>query len=387
MVPFPGKGPAGRVRTGLHLVITVSHGFETYLAGQPQWLARRFDVTLISAPSAGLEAAGRAEGVRTRAVPMTRTISPARDVGALLRLYRIFRRDRPALVQSYSPKAGLLAMVAAWAAQVPVRVHGIIGMPLMEAGGVRARLLRWTERLTYVFATHLTCNSASLRDWIEIQLSRRRIEVIGHGSINGVDTGRLRPPTEVERRRARAELGLDADACVFAFVGRVARDKGVAELCDAFAALPAGGPAQLLIVGGDEDSLAAELHDRFATHPDVIRVGWRTDVRPAYWAADVLVLPSYREGMPNVLLEAAATGLPLVATDIGGCNEIIRHGENGLLVPVKDSAALAAAMDKLREPAPRLAMGARGRQRVVRDYDHETFCRQLLSQYCQWVAV
>lgn len=380
-------GSAAVSKPRLHVVATVSHPFETYLAGQAKQLAENFEVTLVSAPSSGLFSAGRIEGARTHAVPMTRSISPARDLVALLRLFWLFRRDRPSLVQSYSPKAGLLAMTAATVARVPVRVHGIVGMPLMEATGVRAQVLRWTESLTYALATHLTCNSVVLRDWIRANLTRRRISVIGNGSINGVDTERLRPPTTVEREQARQQLGLQPRSCVFAFVGRLVEDKGVVELIDAFTALRPGDPVQLLLVGDQEDeSLPTRLLRQMESDPRIVRIGWRRDVRPAYWAADVVVLPSYREGLPNVLLEASAVGLPLVATNINGCNEVVRQGENGLLVPVRDVDALAAALEQMRDSRCRREMGSRGRERVVRDFDHRAFCAQLLDRYTGWAT-
>lgn len=361
--------------------MTVSHGFETYLAGQPRRLAEHFDVTLVASPGPGLVGAADAEGVHSRPLPMERKISPLRDLRALVRLYRILRTDRPDIVQSYSPKAGLLTMIAAYVARVPVRVHGIIGMPLMEASGPRGLLLRWCEQFTYALATHVTCNSQNLRTWIGHHLSSRAIEVIGHGSVNGVDLDRLRPPTDDERRSARVSLGLAPDRCVFTFVGRLVEDKGIGELIAAFSSLPAG-LATLLLVGDEEgEGLSAAVRTTIATHEHVVHIGWRGDVRPAYWATDVLVLPSYREGMPNVLLEAAATGLPLIASDINGCDEIIHPEVNGLLVPIKNSVALRRAMESLINPAIRQAMGKQSRQVVAEQYDHHAFCNELIARY------
>lgn len=384
----PGRG-TGASRPGLHLVTTVSHGVETYLAGQPRRLQERFDVTLVCSPSSGLRQSGRREGVAVAAVPMTRRITPLRDALALLRLVRLFRRARPAIVQTYSPKAGLVGMAAARLARVPVRVHGIIGLPLMETSGLRARVLRLTERLTYLNATRLTCNSAGLRGWVQQHLSARPVDVIGAGSVNGVDTTLLRPATAAEREAARADLGLTGAGCVFVFLGRLVRDKGVSELVDAFEAVHAADPAcRLLLVGDyDDDTLPAATRSRMADHPGIQHVGWRSDVRSMYAAADVLVLPSYREGMPNVVLEAAAMALPVVATDINGSNEVVVDGVSGLLVPVKDSTRLAAAMRQLLAAPDRAAMGQRGRSLVEAQFDHVTFCRRLADYYDELLAV
>lgn len=378
------RGTSGD-RPGLHLVTTVSHGMETYLAGQPRQLGARFDVTLVSSPSAGLQEAGRREGVPVVGVPMTRRITPGRDARAMLRLYRHFRRSRPVIVQTYSPKAGLIGMTAARLARVPVRVHGIIGLPLMEARGVRAHVLRLAERLTYISATRLLCNSVGLRGWVNTNLTRRPIDVIGRGSVNGVDTVALRPASASERQLARRALGLEEQDCVFVFLGRLVRDKGVAELVDAFRAVhDVDARSRLVLVGDYEDeSLPRAVHHAIVAHPAILHVGWCQDVRPMYAAADVLVLPSYREGMPNVVLEAAAMALPVVATDINGSNEVVVDGENGLLVAAKDADALAAAMQRLLVDADRRRMGQRGRSQVEADFDHATFCARLSDYYDQ----
>lgn len=370
-------------RPGFHLVTTVTHGVETYLAGQPRRLNERFAVTVVSSPGEGLEHVQRQEGVHTVPVSMTRRITPARDAVALMRLYGVFRRARPAIVQTYSPKAGLLGMLAARLAGVPVRVHGIIGLPLMEAGGGRALVMRAAERLTYASATHLTCNSAGLRSWIHGRLSKRPIDVIGRGSINGVDTRALAPATMVEKSSARDAIGVLDDGCVFVFVGRLVRDKGIGELLEAFVAVHEVDPrSRLVLVGDYEDgSVLSTVRHLIETHPGVIRTGWRKEVRPLYAAADVLVLPSYREGMPNVVLEAGAMALPVVATDINGSNEVIADGENGLLVPPKDSRSLAAAMIRVLDADLRQAMSLRSRAVILADFDHERFCGQLSAFY------
>lgn len=374
------------MKARLHLVLTVSRGFETYLADQPRRLSRDFDVTLIASPGPGLDQVGAAEGVRVRGVSMTRSISPWRDLRALVALFVIFRRDCPVIIQSYSPKAGLLAMVAGWAARVPVRVHGIIGMPLIEAHGVRAAILVCAERLTYAFATHLTCNSEVLRGWVYDHLSRRPIDVVGNGSVNGVDTTTFRPPRDDERREAREHLGLHSDNVVFAFVGRLVPDKGITELISAFSKLPSDCPTQLLLVGDDDGQRRRDVMDLIAVTPGVLHAGWHSDVRAAYWAADVLVLPSYREGMPNVLLEAGATGLPVIATDINGCNEVVVDGVNGILVPVRDVKALSAAMSQLCDARRREDMGSRSREPVVANFEHVAFCNEIALRYQGWLA-
>lgn len=378
-------------RPGLHIVTTVSQSLYTLLAGQPARLSRGFDVTLVASPGLDLDAVGGRERVSTYEVHMARSITPVSDLRALWRLYRWFRRSRPLIVQSYTPKAGLLAMMAAWLAKVPIRVHGIVGMPLMEARGLRRHLLALTERTTYVMATHLTCNSRGLRAWVEAHLSPRRpIRVVGAGSINGVDTGHFAPASLAVRQDERRQLGIGAEDTVIVFIGRVVRAKGVEELLQSFDKLrQVQSDLVLVIVGDQEETLDPLSHaavERLRAGSGVIPVGWREDVRPLLAAADICVLPSYREGLPNTLLEAAASGLPVVASDINGCNEVVQHSRTGVLVPPKNVNALYNGLKELLDPALRQKMGEAAQERVAELYDHERFCDALIGYYQELLA-
>jgi glycosyltransferase involved in cell wall biosynthesis len=372
----------------LHIVTTVPRSIYTLLTNQPHQLSLRFDMTLIASPGPDLEASGLREGVRAHGIPMSRGITPIADLVALWRLYWWFRHEHPQIVQSYTPKAGLLAMTAACLARVPIRVHGIVGMPLMEAQGWRRHLLAAAERATYSMATNLLCNSIGLRLWVEENLSPKRvITVVGNGSINGVDLDCFRPASEELRQKERSRLGIAGDATVFVFLGRLVPAKGVAELLQTFSLLRQNHENVVLLIVGDPE---AELHplshqamDRIAAGGGVIHVGWRDDVRPLLAAADVCVLPSHREGLPNALLEAAASGLPALASNINGCNEVIEHGRTGLLVPAKDVQALHEGLELMLDPGIRRAMGAAARARVGALYDHKGFCRELMDWYIE----
>lgn len=370
----------------LHILATVPQSLGILLRGQPRFLSQRFDVTLVCAPGPEIEAIERAEGVPVATLPLTRRITPREDALALAKLTRHFRRHRPDIVQTYTPKAGWLGMMAARAARVPVRVHGVVGMPLMEARGLRAAALTATEKLTYACATHLTANSFGLRDWIHEHLSPRPFEVLGHGSINGIDVEHFHDRwTDDARAATRAEHGLGPEHLVFVFVGRLVRDKGLGELVRAFDAVHRDAPhTRLMLVGDPEpelDRLPADVVQALERHPGIVRTGFAADVRPLVAAADVFVLPSYREGLPNSLLEAGAMGLPAVTTDINGCNEVVRDGDNGRLVPAKDAAALQAALRELLDPARRGALAARARPSVVERYDQRDFWRRIEGYY------
>jgi glycosyltransferase involved in cell wall biosynthesis len=316
---------------------------------------------------------------------MTRAITPAADLVALAKLFRLFRATRPSLVQTYTPKAGLLATTAAAFARVPIRVHGIVGLPLLEAVGMRRLVLAVVERLTYSMATDLICNSSGLRDWLRQNLTRRTIRVIGSGSINGVDLAKFTPPSAAERQAMRRAIGIEGREVVFMFLGRLVRDKGVAELLDAYERLRKDRPeARLVLVGDQEpelDPLPPETIVQLSSLPGVKVVGWTTDVRSYLAAADVFVLPSYREGLPNALLEASAMGIPSIASDINGCNEVVERGKSGLLVRPKDVRELLQAMERLCETGQRASLGRAARRRAERMFEQIEFHRHLVDFY------
>lgn len=365
----------------LSLVVTVPMSFATLLEGQPRTLAKNFDVSLVCGPGSGdfMSRVHDQEGILPHAVSLTRQISPKEDLRALAELTAFFLRTKPDIVQTYTPKAGLVGMMAARLARVPIRVHGVVGMPLMEATGKRAAILQMTERFTYANATHLTSNSTGLRDWMREHLTSRPITVIGNGSINGVDVQRFADTESAEAKRARREeLGIGEDDPVFLFVGRIVRDKGIEELVAAFTRLVGDHPsAKLLLVGDYEpelDPVAPPVDEAIRTHPAIVKTGFVRDVRPYLGIADVFVLPSYREGLPNSLIEAGSMGIPSIATDINGCNEVIVPGDNGVLVPKKDAAALEHEMRRMiDDPKHRERLKKQSRPSIVRRFSQTDF--------------
>lgn len=369
-------------RPRLVLLTSVAASLRWLLVGQPRFLAQHFEVTLMTSPG-GLDGIAEREGVSIETVPMPRRIDPFTDLSALVALVRRLRARSPDIVQTYTPKAGLIGMLAARAAGVPVRVHGIVGMPLMEARGARRAVLNATERLTYAAATHLTCNSFGLRDWVNAHLTPEPITVVGHGSINGIDTMQWTRDPQL-RVRTREALGFGPHDLVVGFVGRLVRDKGVVELVEAFARWRGRDPhRRLLLVGGEEPTLdpLPDATRRALSHPAITRVGFSSDVRRYLAAADIFALPSYREGLPNALLEAGAMGLPAVASDINGCNEVIVDGVTGCLVPAKQIEPLCDALERLSRPEARASMGDAARRRVVARYDQRRFHQALLASY------
>ena len=368
--------------------------FATLLEGQPRFLAEKFDVSLVCGPGPQIEEVEEAEGIKVHEIPLTRQITPKDDAVAVAKLSSLFRQLKPDIVQTYTPKAGLVGMAAAATARVPIRVHGIVGMPLMEAKGRRAAMLQISERTTYRMATHLTSNSFELRNWIHEHLTKRPITVIGNGSINGVDIDKFSQSqfSKTATTKLRRSLRIKPRETVFLFVGRVVRDKGVEELVTAFTKLAKDHPkARLLMVGDYEpelDPLSPEVDDAIRNHPGITEAGWVSDVRPYMALSHCFVLPSYREGLPNSLIEAGSMGLPSIATDINGCNEVIVPGDNGDLVPKKDAVALEAAMRRMIEdPSYRETLQRKSRESIASRFAQaEYFWPELMKVYEGFLA-
>lgn len=396
--PWQPENPSATVpmteqKPRLCLVVTVPLTLASTLAGQPTALSERFDVSAVCGPGdpANLARFKAQDGMVPFEVPLTRQITPATDLKALAMLVRHLRKTRPDIVQTYTPKAGLIGMMAARIARVPIRVHGVVGMPLMEANGRRATILNATERITYANATHLTCNSYRLRDWMHEHLTQRPIEVVGEGSINGVDVDKFNDTdTDAEKATRRAELGIAPDDRVFLFVGRVVRDKGIEELVTAFTRIAAEhDDVKLILVGDYEphlDPVSPVVDDAIRHHPGIVKTGFVSDVRPYMALSDVFVLPSYREGLPNSLIEAGSMGLPSIATDINGCNEVIVPGENGTLVPAKNMSALENAMREMLDDETRVGLAERSRPSIVQRFSQSVFWPELLTVYEKLLA-
>lgn len=361
-----------------------------FFVGQIGYMkARGIEVHALSSPGERLDEFGRREGIATHAVEMPRRISPAHDLGAVRRMVAALRRIRPHVVHSHTPKGGLLGMVAARLAGVPVRIYHIRGLPFLTATGRRRALLRWTEKVACGLAHQVLCVSHSNRAVAVAEglCPPDKIRVLLGGSGNGVDaTGRFSPERHgpETRRELRARLGIPHDAPVLGFVGRLVTDKGIVELAAAWQALRAEYPhARLLLVGAAEprDPVPPATLDALRRDPRVHLTGV-TEAAPWYAAMDLLVFPSHREGFPNVPLEAAAMGLPVVATRVPGCTDAVADGETGTLVPAGDARALAAAARAyLAAPALRAEHGSRGRERVLRDFAQEAIWRALHGEY------
>ncbi len=346
-----------------------------------------YDVIAASAAGTEVMEIMEREGVKHFSISFTRTISPFKDLAALWQLVRLMRKEKPDIVHTHTPKAGLLGMMAAKLTGVKVRLHTVAGMPLMEANGLTANILRFTEKVTYASATKVYPNSFRLKQYMErnFPVYKVKFNMIGEGSSNGINTTHFsRQNLEIASlTQVKEAINLPEDAVTFVFVGRLVEDKGIHELVGAFLDLPE--EAFLVLVGPFEDErepVNEIVKQEILQNPRIKHVGFQKDIRPFLALADVFVFPSYREGFPNVVLQAAAMELPCIVSDINGCNEIIIEDVNGSLVPAKEKEPLKNAMLALfNDEEKRTAMAKNARPTILKKYDQQFVWQKILEEY------
>jgi glycosyltransferase involved in cell wall biosynthesis len=368
--PLPVRRPT------LKIVVGISHPQTCLtLTGHLRSLREEgFQVTLVSSPGELSNRIAEMEGVEAISIPISRGIAVMADVVTLVRLWMLLRRVKPDMTEFSTPKAGLLGTLAARTAGVPRRVYMLRGLKLERSRGWKRQLLLMSERLAAACADVVLCNSVSLRaEALALGVSSdAKLRLLGSGSSNGVDVQRFKPgPNELG-----PSLGLSPEAVVVGFVGRLTRDKGVPELIEAFEAIVAAKPnARLLLVGWfdeSEDALSEDLKERIKAHPRIHMTGFVNDTAPYYRAMDVMVLPTWREGFPNVVLEAAATGIPVVTTTATGSRDSVVPEVTGLLIPPGYPEAISEAVVRLlRDGDLRWRMGRAARAWVLEHFVDE----------------
>lgn len=372
-------------------ITTVPGSLRNLLKGQLKFMSQNgYDVIGISSPGIALDDIRRDEEIETIAVEMTRIISPFKDFKALIQLIQLFRKEKPQIVHTHTPKAGLLGMMAAKIAGVPYRLHTVAGMPLTVATGAKRKLLNQMEKLTYACATKVYPNSYGLEKIIleEKFTSSKKLKVIGKGSSNGIDTAQFDPAlvSEETKKQLQKQLNINENDFVFLFVGRVVKDKGINELISAFKNIyQSNTNTHLVLVGNFErhlDPLHPETESLIENHTNIHAVGYQTNVIDYFAMADVLTFPSYREGFPNVVMQAAAMQLNCIVSDINGCNEIIQQGENGWIVPAQNIEYLQNRMEWcLQNKEESDKMGLKSREIMQSDYERQFVWNEILKEY------
>lgn len=371
-------------------ITTVPLSLDKLLSGQLNYMDSFYEVIAVSSEKEYLERVGEKEKVRTFHLEMSRKITPIQDFQAVIKLYSFLKINKPLIVHTHTPKAGIVGMLASKMACVPHRFHTVAGLPLLETTGVKRKLLDFVEKLTYKCATKVYPNSYGLLGIITKNkyCSADKLKVIANGSSNGIDTEYFNPNrfSETQNLELKKHLNLSISDFVFVFVGRLVADKGINEMVEAFKAINQKHPkSKLLLVGDyevDLDPLSSLTLNEIQANNSIITVGFQNDVRPYLAISDALIFPSYREGFPNVVMQAGAMGLPAIVSNINGCNEIIVEGQNGTIIPVKDTAAIIQKMELLMTDEDYFnKLKSNAREMIVRRYEQKVVWEAILEEY------
>ena len=371
-------------------ITTVPISLEKLLSGQLEYMSSHYNLIAVSSEKENLEKLGKKINLPVFFVNLTRQITPIKDLLALVKMYFFFKKTKPFIVHSHTPKAGTIGMLAAKLAGVPNRLHTVAGLPLLEIGGKKRKLLDFVEKLTYSCATKVYPNSLGLKDIIieNKYCKANKLKVIGNGSSNGIDTSFFNPElySFENNQDLKAKLGIEQNDFVFIFVGRLVKDKGINELIAAFSKLQSQHKnIKLLLVGDyetDLDPLSSETLDEITSNSSIISTGFEYDVRPYFAISNALVFPTYREGFPNVVMQAGAMNLPCIVTNINGCNEIIIEGENGIIIPVKNENAIFEAMnDCILKSDTIQRMKKNARKMIVSRYEQQVVWKAIFEEY------
>ena len=407
-------------RKKLFRVTTADISLNSLLKGQLKFLNQYFEVVGVAKDTGVLKEVSEREGIRVVDAPLERPISLVKDIKGLWFLYRLFRKEKPWCVHANTPKGSLLAMIAAWFACVPHRVYTVTGLRYQGAHGMLRTILKTMERLSCLFATNVIPEGKGVLQCLKRDnITKKSLQVIHYGNINGKDTEffsrdntiqtaslkladkqiHLRYLSEKEARSlVRSELGFSNNDFIFVFIGRLVNDKGLGELADAIRKLENENlEIKLLLIGeidGEDDALAKDKLNYLMQSKNVKYIGVQSDIRPYLMASDVLVFPSYREGFPNVPLEAGALGLPAIVTNINGSNEIIEDGVNGKIIQapldnkgvrVNDITIELYTMIKwfYYHPEEVKRMGENARPIICERYEQHNVWKALLEYYKQ----
>lgn len=367
---------------------TVAISLNYLLKGQLAFLNEHYEVIAVSGKDNDLEVVAEREKIKVIPVKMERSIAPFRDFFSLIRLYFLFKNEKPTIVHSITPKAGLLSMLAAKFAGVPVRVHTFTGLVFPSKKGFFQKLLIFMDKVLCKCATHVYPEGEGVKnDLIRFKITTKPLMILANGNINGIDVEYFNPKHLVieEKQNLKKKLNISESDFVFIFVGRLVNDKGINELVKAFSKLSKEIlNIKLLLVGSfeeDLDPLEKETFHEIKKNKNIISVGFQKNVRSYYAISNVLVFPSYREGFPNVVLQAGAMGLPSVVTNINGSNEIISDLKNGLVIPVKDTLALINAMKNIINVKIYSKLKNNSREMIVNRYDQQLVWQATLDEY------
>ena len=371
-------------------ITTVPLSLKLLLSGQMKFMKEQgWEVLMVSSDGREVSQVTKNEGVRHEVIPFTRKITPIQDLKCIWKLFRLFKKEKPDIVHTHTPKAGLLGMIAANLAGVEIRIHTLAGIPAMAADGGKKSLLKSAEKWTYANATEVWPNSRGLYQFVLDQglTTTSKIRIIGKGSSNGIDLDKYNRAALKENHLVAATMRImpGEDDFIILAIGRLVKDKGIEELVSAFVNSKIVGMSKLVLVGSFEQDLNPLSQDTIQTireHPKIVQIDWTDHVAHYLALADVLVHPSHREGFPNVLLEAGAMQVPIICSDIIGNTDLVKQQKTGLLFPVKDSVALKEALEFAFVKREKMALYAdRLFTEILDNFDRKKIHQELLTNY------
>jgi glycosyltransferase involved in cell wall biosynthesis len=381
-----------KLKIKLFRIATIPLSLNLLLKGQLRYFSNFYDVTAISGPGIDLDEVKTREGVRIKPIEIKRKISVINDLVSLFCLFIYFKKEKPLIVHSITPKAGLLSMLAGKLAGVPIRIHTFTGLIFPTKTGIIKKVLTFADKLLCWASTNIYAEGKGVKsDLIKYKITRKNPKIIANGNINGIDSNYFCSSNidEITKTKLRQHLDISPSDFVFLYVGRLVGDKGVNELISAFLSLNLSS-TRLVLLGSFEhnlDPLSSETLKAIAGNANIICPGFQIDVRPYYAISNVFVLPSYREGFPNALLQAGAMGLPSIVTNINGSNEIIVNGVNGLIVPVKNIQFLKNSMLELfANENYRSSLSRNAREIIVSLYDNSLVWDGIKNEYDQLIS-
>lgn len=367
-------------------VATVPLSLNILLRNQFKFLSKYYHVVAISSPGEDLVEVGTRENIATKGIEMKRKISIIDDLFSLIKLYAYFRNEKPLIVHSITPKAGLLSMIAAKIARVPIRMHTFTGLIFPTSTGPMKYLLICMDRLLCFCATNIYPEGEGVRnDLVKYNITKKPLRILANGNVNGIDLTFFDPSlfSQQDRDSLKRQLKILPEDFVYIFIGRLVKDKGINELIRAFKKIDTI-KAKLLLVGSlePEHGLEDDTLYEIKNNPNIISAGFQKDVRLFLAISEALVFPSYREGFPNVVMQAGAMGLPSIVTDINGSNEIIIHNENGIIIPPKNDLFLYESMVMVsKDHALREKLKRNARQMIADRYQQSVVLNALLEEY------
>lgn len=371
-------------------ITTVPLSLKLLLGGQMKFMkANGWEVIMVSSDGREVQQITRDEGVKHEVIPFTRKITPIHDLICIWKLYQLFKREKPDIVHTHTPKAGLLGMIAAKLSGQKIRIHTLAGIPYMATKGAKKGILVKAEKWTYSYATEVWPNSRGLKSFVieENLCSSDKLRVIGKGSSNGVDLEKFNRGVLKENHLVAATMRIlpgENDYIILA-VGRLVQDKGIEELVHAFLESKIYSMSKLVLLGSFEqelDPISLDLMKTIEENPRIVKINWSDHVAHYMALADVLVHASHREGFPNVLLESGAMELPVICSDIIGNNDIVVQQKTGLIFPVKDKSVLKEALEFAFVKRNKMAQLATNLYLEVQEnYDQKSVHQELLANY------